>query len=56
MGYNMSMYRDARITSSDVRVRYREISYPRTRRRFSSIYWGLLIVFLLYLIIYCLIG
>jgi hypothetical protein len=52
----MRGYVDARGISTVTRGRYIEGSYKQTHRKFSSIYWGLLLVFLVYLIICCFLG
>jgi len=52
----MSEYVDAREISTATRGRYIEGPYKQTHRKFSSIYWGLLIVFLVYLVICCFLG
>ena len=38
------------------RGRYLDGSYKQTHRKLSSLYWGLLLVFLVYLIICCFLG
>jgi len=52
----MRAYVDARGISTATRGRYIEGPYKQTHRKFSSIYWGLLLVFLVYLIICCFLG
>jgi hypothetical protein len=52
----ISGYVDAHEISTTMRGRYIERPYKQTHRKFSSIYWGLLLVFLVYLIICCFLG
>jgi hypothetical protein len=52
----MSGYVDAPEISTAPRGRYIEGPYKQKHRKFSSIYWGLLLVFLVYLIICCFLG
>ena len=52
----MSGYVDAPGIPTAPRRRYIEGPYKQTHRKFSSIYWGLLLVFLVYLVFCCFLG